>query len=217
THSKQETDKLHQLLGKNIKVTTAFHPTYADLASRSISKESAKEQLGLSGPVLLFFGFVREYKGLSTLLKALPDVTKQKDVTLLVVGEFWKDKRTYLDMIQDLGISRAVMIKDGYVANEEIGPYFAAADLVVQPYVSVSGSGVCQLAYGFGRPVIATDVGSLNEVVEDRINGRIVPPRDPKALAEAIVESLQPDILELYTVNAARVTTTLLSLKARNS
>jgi glycosyltransferase involved in cell wall biosynthesis len=206
THSKQETDKLRQLLGENTKVTTAFHPTYADLASGSISKESAKGRLGLSGSVLLFFGFVREYKGLSTLLKALPDVTKQKDVTLLVVGEFWKDKRTYLDMIQDLGISQAVMIKDGYVANEEIGHYFAAADLVVQPYLSVSGSGVCQLAYGFGRPVIATDIGSLSEVIEDRVNGRIVPPGDPAALAEAIVESLQPDILELYTVNAAKVT-----------
>lgn len=204
THSKEETDKLHQLLGKNIKVTTAFHPTYADLSKSVVSKESAKKQLELSGTVLLFFGFVREYKGLAVLLKALPDVIRHKSVTLLVAGEFWSDKKRYLDLIKDLGIADVVRIEDKYVLNEEIGTYFAAADLVVQPYLSVSGSGVCQLAYGLGRPVIATDVGSLCEVIEDRTNGRIVPPEDPIALAEAIVESLQPEILELYTVNSAK-------------
>jgi glycosyltransferase involved in cell wall biosynthesis len=204
THSKDETRKLQQLLGENTKVTTAFHPTYADLASSSISKNSAKRRLGLSGAVLLFFGFVRDYKGLKTLLNALPDVMKEKDVTVLVVGEFWKDKAIYLDMIEELGISHAVVIIDKYVPNEELSKYFEAADLVVQPYLSVSGSGVCQLAYGFGRPVIATNVGSLSEVIEDRVNGRIVPPQDPKALAEAIVETLQPDTLKSYTINSAR-------------
>jgi glycosyltransferase involved in cell wall biosynthesis len=204
THSQDETRKLHQLLGKDITVTTAFHPTYLELASTSLSTESAKKELGLSGTALLFFGFVREYKGLKTLLKALPNVIKTKDVTLLVVGEFWKDKEMYLDMIQELGIPHAVMIIDKYVPNEELGTYFRAADLVVQPYASVSGSGVCQLAYGFGRPVIATDIGSLREVIQDRINGRIVPIGDPKALAEAILESLQPHVLKLYTTNSAR-------------
>lgn len=205
THSKEETDKLHQLLGKNINVTTAFHPTYADLSQLVVSKETAKEKLGLSGTVLLFFGFVREYKGLSILLRALPDIIEQKEVTLLVAGEFWSDKNIYLDLIKDLGIEDVVRIEDRYVPNEAISTYFAAADLVVQPYLSVSGSGVCQLAYGLGRPVIATDVGSLCEVIEDRSNGRIVPPGDSKALAEAIVESLQPQNLKLYTVNSAKV------------
>lgn len=204
THSKEETEKLHRLLGKNIKVTTAFHPTYADLSESAITKESAKKQLELSGTVLFFFGFIREYKGLTILLKALPEVIKNKSVTLLVAGEFWSDKNIYLDMIQELGIADVVRIEDKYVPNEDIGTYFAAADLVVQPYLSVSGSGVCQLAYGLGRPVIATDVGSLCEIVEDRINGRIVPPGDSIALAEAIVESLQPNILELYTVNSSK-------------
>jgi glycosyltransferase involved in cell wall biosynthesis len=206
THSRHETEKLRQLLGDNIKVATAFHPTYADLASKTISKENAKERLGLSGPALLFFGFIREYKGLEILLKALPNAIKEHDITLLVVGEFWKDKQKYLDMIKELRISDAVMIIDKYVPNEGLGFYFKAADLVVQPYLSVSGSGVCQLAYGFGRPVIATDVGNLSEVIEDRINGRIIPPGDPQALAEAIAESLQPDVLELYTANAKKVT-----------
>jgi len=204
THSREETEKLHRLLGKNIRVTTAFHPTYADLSQSVVSKETAKEKLGLSGTVLLFFGFVREYKGLSILLKALPDVIEQKKVTLLVAGEFWSDKNTYLDLIKGLGIEDMVRIEDRYVPNEAISTYFAAADLVVQPYLSVSGSGVCQLAYGLGRPVIATDVGSLCEVIEDRSNGRIVPPGDSKALAEAIVESLQPENLKLYTANSAK-------------
>jgi len=204
THSKEETDKLHQLLGKNIRVTTAFHPTYEDLTPVSVPIESAKKKLGVSGIVLLFFGFVREYKGLAILLEALPEVIRHKSVTLLVAGEFWTDKNTYLDMIQDLGISHLVRIEDKYVLNEEVGTYFQAADLVVQPYLSASGSGVCQLAYGLGRPVIATDVGSLCEVIEDGMNGRIVPPGDPEALAQAIVESLQPDVLKLYTMNSAK-------------
>ncbi len=205
THSKEETSKLHQLLGRNIRVTTAFHPTYADLTPAPVSKESAKKNLGFSGTVLLFFGFVRKYKGLAILLKALPAVIRQNDVTLLVAGEFWTDKKIYLDMIQDIGISHVVRIADKYVPNEEISTYFAAADLVVQPYLSASGSGVCQLAYGLGRPVIATNVGSLSEVIKDRTNGRIVPPGDPGALAEAIVESLQPEILESYTMNSAKI------------
>jgi glycosyltransferase involved in cell wall biosynthesis len=204
THSKDETDNLYQLLGKSIRVTTAFHPTYADLSKSVVSKESAKKQLGLSGTVLLFFGFVREYKGLAILLKALPDVIRHKNVTLLVAGEFWSDKKIYLDLIKDLGIADVVRIEDKYVPNEEISTYFAAADLVVQPYLSVSGSGVCQLAYGLGRPVIATDVGSLCEVIQDRINGRIVPPKDAKALAQAIVESLQPQHIEFFTVNSVK-------------
>jgi len=205
THSKDETDKLHQLLGKNIRVTTAFHPTYAGLTPASVfsSKESAKKKIGVSGIVLLFFGFVREYKGLAVLLRALPDVIRHKSITLLVAGEFWTDKNLYLNMVQEMEISNFVRIEDKYVLNEEVSTYFQAADLVVQPYLSASGSGVCQLAYGFGRPVIATNVGSLYEVIKDRINGRIVPPGDSKALAQAIVESLRPDVLELYTKNSA--------------
>ncbi len=204
THSKQETRNLNDLLGKDVNSVTAFHPTYTDLSKRKYSKPQAKEMLGLTGDVLLFFGFVREYKGLSILLDAMPAIIQNKQATLLIVGEFWKDKQKYLDQVDRFGISSRVRIHDKYVPNEEIGLYFAASDLVVQPYITVSGSGISQVAYGFDRPVIATNVGNLSEVVEDGVNGRMVESENSQDLAKVILESLNPDTLEMLSRNAAR-------------
>lgn len=202
THSKQETKRLQEILGNNAKVTTAFHPSYAPLCGEVPVADEAKKRLGLNGKVVLFFGFVREYKGLDILLQAMPEVLKHENVTLLVVGEFWKDKEKYMQLIKDLGISDSVRVVDSYVPNEEIGQYFAAADLVVQPYRSASGSGISQLAYGFGKPVIATDVGSLGEVVVDGENGRLVVPEDVSVLQEAITSSLKEQNLSKMISNA---------------
>jgi len=204
THSKEETVRLHDLLGDTVNAVTAFHPTYADLSTKKYTKEQAKEALDISGDVLLFFGFIREYKGLGVLLDAMPMIRKHKEVTLLVVGEFWKDKQKYLDKIKETGLSANIRIVDEYVPNENIGIYFSAADLVVQPYISASGSGIIQLAYGFDRPVIATNVGSLSEVVDDGVNGRIVEPGRADRLAEAIQESLDTATLETFTENAIK-------------
>ena len=202
THSKEDTLKLKNLLGNGINAITAFHPTYTDLSDRRYTKEQARDKLGLTGNVLLFFGFVRQYKGLDVLLDALPIVLKERNITLLVVGEFWSDKQSYLDKIGRNGTSANVTIVDEYVPNEEIGIYFAASDLVVQPYISASGSGICQIAYGFDRPVIATNVGSLSEVVCDGVNGRLVELGNPRSLAQAILESLEPDTLSNFNMNA---------------
>lgn len=198
THSEEETARVRALLGaRHKRVVTGFHPTYAPLGGQGLSREEARARLGLppDRPVLLFFGFVRPYKGLDLLLTALAKVREGLPAELLVVGEFWGDRSRYERMIERLGLGEAVRIVDRYVPNELIEPYFAAADLVVQPYRSVSGSGVCQLAYGLGRPVIATDVGSLSEVIEDGVNGRLVPAGDAFALAAAIRESLDPGLL----------------------
>lgn len=204
THSVQETEKLNKLLGSGLNAVTAFHPTYAGLSDKRFSKEQAKKELGLTGDCLLFFGFVREYKGLSVLLEAMRNIRGKSDATLLVVGEFWGDKRKYIDQIESYGISSRVKIIDEYVPNEDIGLYFAAADLVVQPYLSASGSGICQIAYGFDRPVIATTVGSLTEVIEDHVNGRLVEPGDARDLAEAIIDSLKPENLNKLSENAVK-------------
>ena len=202
THSKEDTLKLKDLMGNQIHAITAFHPTYSDIGSNLCTKEKAKERFELSGAVLLFFGFIRDYKGLDVLLEAMSFIIQCTRVTLLIVGEFWKDKQKYFNLIERFGLSAYVKVVDEYVPNESIGFYFSASDLVVQPYRSASGSGVAQLAYGFDRPVIATNVGSLSEVVKDGINGRIVEPGDAKALAHAIIESLECATLRKFSRNA---------------
>lgn len=204
THSQEEHQRLKKLLGESRNIITAFHPTYAEFNLKENTKDESKKKLNLKGDVLLFFGFVREYKGLHILLNAMPDILKQKHVTLLIVGEFWHDKNVYLDMIMRLGLKEKVKIIDKYIPNEELGLYFSASDLVVQPYISVTGSGVAQLAYGFDRPVIATNIGALSEIVENKVNGRLVEPGNYKSLAQAVIESLDKTVLENFTNNAAK-------------
>lgn len=203
TQSRQETEKVRLLLGEKASVVTGFHPTYASLAGELPKREQARATLGLKGKVLLFFGFVRPYKGLDVLLNAMPAVLKQHDAQLVIAGEFWKDKDSYLQQIKRHGIGEHVTIFDSYIPNEEVGRYFAAADLVVQPYRSATGSGISQLAYGAQKPVVATSVGNLDEVIVDGVNGRLVPPEDSAALATALSQSLEGETLSMLTRNAA--------------
>ncbi|NDV20238.1 glycosyltransferase [Pseudodesulfovibrio sp. JC047] len=202
TQSNLESKKAKRFLGENFSVITGFHPTYAPLAVELIDHARAVQKFNLQGNVLLFFGFVRPYKGLDVLLDAMPAVLAARDVTLLVVGEFWKDKNIYLEQISTLGIGKHVRLVDKYVSNEFLPWYFAAADIVVQPYRSASGSGVSQLAYGFGKPVVATNVGNLSEVIQDGENGLLVPPSNPDELAKALIASLKETMLSHLLLKA---------------
>jgi glycosyltransferase involved in cell wall biosynthesis len=168
-------------------VGKSHHPTYDVFNSASFDSNTVRRDYGIKGNIILFFGFVREYKGLKYLIEALPMVLSRIKVTLLVVGEFWKDKDQYLRLLKELKVDDKVIVIDKYVPNEEVGRYFACADLVVQPYVSATGSGVIQTAFGFNQPVIATNVGALPEVVEDGKTGYLVPPKSSAELAEAIL------------------------------
>lgn len=204
TQSEKETLKLVSFF-PNKTIKTAFHPTYDSLhGTKQFTQAEARDKLGIEGPTLLFFGFVRPYKGLDVLLDAMPMIIKQKDINLLIVGEFWKNKEDYLQQIESLGIKKQIHMYDHYVSNEELPLYFSAADLVVQPYKSVTGSGVCQLAYGLNTPVIATKLGALKEVITDGVNGRLVPPENPLALSAAILESLKPATLSQMRTEAKK-------------
>ena len=135
---------------------------------------------------LLFFGFVRPYKGLDTLLKAV-GILKERDITLRIAGEFWHDKDEYLQLVAGLGISGKVEIVDRYISEAEMGRFFSEADVVVLPYKKSITSGIIATAYGYGKPVLATKVGGFHEVVQDGYTGRLVAPDDPEALADGIV------------------------------
>lgn len=165
------------------------HPIYDCYPAFVGDRPAAKKVLGLptDAKTLLFFGFVREYKGLHLLLDALPQIRKSHpDLRLLVVGEFYDSRESYDRKIQELGLPECVYIRDDYVPNEEVGKYFAAADCVVLPYRSATQSGIIQVAYALDLPVITTDVGGLAEVVENDVTGYVVPPGSPAALADAV-------------------------------
>jgi glycosyltransferase involved in cell wall biosynthesis len=196
-HAQKERSMLERLLPGRLVRRTAF-PTYAPLADTSLSRQMARSGLGIADDqqMLLFFGFVREYKGLRYLLLAMPEVLDVLPMAhLWIVGEFWDDPFPYQQLIHSLEIEEHVTIVNRYVPNEELPRYFQSADIVVLPYIDATQSAVVQLAYGFGRPVITTDVGGLREVVQEGLTGLLVPPGDSSTFAQAIIryfESLAP-------------------------
>lgn len=188
-HSEQDRYKLLALLPQ-ARVVKAAHPTYAPLAQQSgPAMRNLRRELGLpdEGPVLLFFGFVRPYKGLEYLIHAMVRIRERVPAHLLVAGEFWSSREFYERYAREFGVQEHMSFVDRYIPNEELQPYFDLADVVVLPYVSATQSGVAQLAFGFGKPVITTRVGGLAEVVQEGVNGILVPPQDEAALAEAVV------------------------------
>ncbi len=186
-HSSEEKARLVQAIGER-PIRVCFHPTYEIFNEGGISREQARSQLGISEEnVLLFFGFVREYKGLKYLLQAMPEILNKLDVRLVIAGEFWEDKDSYLKQIDALEIASKVTIVDRYIPNEEMPAYFRASDLVAMPYVSVSGSGLVQLAFGFDKPVVVSRIGALAEIVQDKITGFLVSPECPAEIAGAVV------------------------------
>lgn len=167
------------------------HPTYNAFKIRNISKEQARKELGKSmdEKLLLFFGFVREYKGLKHILNAMPEIKQNIDnIKLLVVGSFGGDKEEYMQLIKDNNIEDCVEVIDGYTPDNEVEKYFAGCDLVVLPYESATQSGIVQIAYGFEKPVIVTNVGGLPDVVTDGKTGYVVEPQNPHELAKAVVD-----------------------------
>ncbi len=137
---------------------------------------------------MLFFGYVRAYKGLLVLIDAMKLLVDagMTDCTLLVVGEFYDDETRYRNRVRELGLEPYIRFVSEYVPNDQVTTYFSAADVVVLPYLSATQSGIVQIAYNFDKPVIATDTGGLAEVVVDKKTGLIVPPNSPEALAGAI-------------------------------
>lgn len=194
-HAESEAKQLRTLFPQ-AKVRVNPHPTYAPLgdAKRPFSSLPLPEER----PVLLFCGLIRPYKGLDILLQALPLVLQQRPVHLAIVGEFWKNKAEYEKQIETLQLQEHVTIVNEYVANDLLATYILRADVVVLPYRSATQSGIVQMAFGLGTPVITTNVGGLPEVVENGRSGLVVPPEDPFALAEAINNYLANNLRPVF-------------------
>jgi glycosyltransferase involved in cell wall biosynthesis len=157
---------------------------------KSTSYEHKKE-LGYSenDKVLLFFGYVRKYKGLDLLIDAFPSIKSSiPGAKLLIVGEFYDSPDFYLNKIKQLQIEKDTVVVNQFVPNEEVGKYYKACDLVILPYRSATQSGILNVAYGFSKPVLVTDVGGLSEFVEDKKTGLIIRPDSPQEIASGVSE-----------------------------
>ncbi len=150
---------------------------------------TAREQLGISGegPVVLFFGLIRPYKGLDRLIGAFPEILKAyPGATLLVAGECYESGEKYRRLIREAGIGDHVSMHLKYIPNENVEPYFKAADVVCLPYYSATQSGIVMMAYGFRKPVVVTDVGGLRELVEEGKTGTVIQGNEPGEVATGV-------------------------------
>lgn len=165
------------------------HPVF-DHFGKKISKEDALDKLNITNKngLILFFGFIRQYKGLDLLIKAMSDQRiKALGIKLLIAGEFYESKERYTDLISSEGLSEHIIIHDHFISENQIPYYFSAADVLVQPYISATQSGVTPLAFHFDLPMIVTNVGGLKEVVIDKSTGLVTEPNAP-AIANSIVD-----------------------------
>lgn len=180
------------------------HPLY-DNFGEPVPKEEAKRRLGLdiANSYLLFFGFIRDYKGLDLILKAFADERfRSQNLKLIVAGEFYTDSKPYYELIDHLHLKDAVIMRNEFIPDSAVSDYFCAADLVVQPYKSATQSGVTQIAYHFNKPMIITNVGGLSEFVPDGKVGYIVEPYE-KDIANAIQRFYSENKESEFSSNAA--------------
>ena len=186
-------------INKNARYKTLFHPLYSNFGE-PVSKTEAREKLKLDKKnILLFFGFIREYKGVDVLLEAMTILKRDLDCKLLVVGEFYSDENKLRQLVKSFGIEENVLFVSEFVPSEDVKYYFSASDVVVLPYRSATQSGVTLVAKNFNKPVIATNVGGLSEIVEEGKNGYLVEPENPELLAETILKYFKLNKEEEFT------------------
>lgn len=178
----------------------APHPIY-DHYGKLIDKREARRQLGLheNGKYVLFFGFIRDYKGLDLLIDAFGDLRLQdNDVRLIIAGEFYGDSKPYLDRISSLDIGNLVVLHNDYIPDNKVNLFFCSCDIVAQPYKTATQSGVTQVAFHFEKPMLVTNVGGLPEIVPDGKIGYVVEPQ-AQDIADALVKFYDENHEEEFT------------------
>jgi D-inositol-3-phosphate glycosyltransferase len=181
------------------------HPLY-DNYGTPVSREEALGRLNLSVEYsyLLFFGFIRAYKGLDLLLEAFADKRlRNRKLKLIVAGEFYESDEPYKEIIKKNDIENDVLLYDHFIKEDEIAAFFSAADLIVQPYKSATQSGVTQIAFHFEKPMLVTDVGGLSEIVPHGKCGYVVKP-EPQPVTDAIIDYFENNRKEQFTAEVRK-------------
>lgn len=166
-----------------------IHPLYDNFGEK-VDKHEARKHLGLDAneKIILFFGFIRKYKGLDLLLEAMAAIHSKNEIRntkLLIAGEFYEDRKFYDDLIEKLGISNSLVLRTEFIADSEVKYYLSASDFVIQPYRNATQSGVTPLAYHFEKPMLVTNVGGLPALVPDKKVGIVCEP-NASSIANAI-------------------------------
>lgn len=180
------------------------HPLYDNFGT-VIEKNTAKQKLGLDANLkyILFFGFIRDYKGLDLLLEAMPKcIEADNSIRLLVAGEFYSDSKPFFELIKKHKLENYVLMHNDFIPDEKVADYFCTSDIVVQPYKDATQSGVTQIAYHFNKPMIVTNVGGLAEIVPDGKVGYVVKPVVSE-IAAAIVKFYKENREDEFSRNAA--------------
>lgn len=190
--SKKVENDLKLISGKR-KIFRSELPVYDHLKGDENKRSEVRKYFNFSDDdkVLLFFGYIRKYKGLDLLiesLKIISETSPQLNFKLLIAGEFYDDKENYLKLIDELKLNDRIKIFDNYIPNEKVKDFFIASDLVVLPYRSATQSGILNLAYGFNLPVVITNVGGLSEFVIPEQTGVIAEFADAKSISLAILK-----------------------------
>lgn len=174
-----------RIFEKNKPALLVQHPLY-DNFGPIIAKELARKHLGLpeNEQIVLFFGFIRKYKGLDVLFESMA-LLKNTNIKLLVAGEFYEDEKAYQEQVKQLGIADQLILRTDFIPDSEVQYYLCAADAVIQPYRNATQSGVTPLAYHFEKPMVVTNVGGLPNLVPHEKVGLVVEP-DAKAIADGI-------------------------------
>ncbi len=192
--SKSVQQDLKQFNKKNKPSLFSPHPLY-DNFGQKMTKTQAAQNLGLEANAryLLFFGIIRDYKGLDILIEALSHPSLRRlGVKLIVAGEFYNNSQKYFEQAQSLKVEDMILWHNEFIADAKVKDYFGIADIVVQTYKSATQSGITQIAYHFERPMLVTRVGGLAEIVPDGKAGYVVD-TDAKAVADALADFYDND------------------------
>jgi D-inositol-3-phosphate glycosyltransferase len=193
------------IFNKHIPRKLSPHPLF-DNFGKSVPHDIAIAKLGLEKgfSYMLFFGFIRSYKGLDLLIKAFADPRlRNKNLKLIIAGEFYEDEEPYRNLIKENKLEKDIVMFDRFINDDEVSLFFSVADLIVQPYKNATQSGVTQIAFHFEKPMLVTDVGGLKEIVPHGICGYAVKP-DKEEIAEAIIDYFENNRKPLFTENVIK-------------
>jgi len=189
---------------KDIPIVITPHPLF-DNYGRKIDRNEALNSLKLDPDYsyILFFGFIRNYKGLDLLINAFSDERlRNRNLKLIIAGEFYENESGYKELIVKNKLEDRIILFDHFIEDSQVKLFFSGADLVVQPYKSATQSGVTQIAFQFDKPMVVTDVGGLKEVVQNLKDGYVVNP-EPAEIANAINDYFENNRKKTFTASVS--------------